>query len=107
MPPANANDTHEGIAAYEQEDFEQASSTSPTPSSMPRKSPKCFTMSPMLTIKPATSMPLSSITARLWKPTTRDLKQKAHYNLGNAEFRRGNAKEAIGHYEAALSIDPG
>jgi Ca-activated chloride channel family protein len=34
------------------------------------------------------------------------LKRKALYNLGNAEFRRGKAKEAIGHYEAALSIAP-
>jgi len=32
---------------------------------------------------------------------------RAHYNLGDLYVRQGNLKEAVAHFEAAVSLDPG
>ena len=106
LQPASANDTREGIAAYEQGDFEQAL--------------KHFTDAQIKT--PDQPETLYNVASAYYKTGHFDaavdhfkqvletdrtrLKHDALYNLGNAEFRRGNAEAAIDHYEAALAIDP-
>ena len=106
LPSAGANDTRDGITAYENGDFDAAL--------------KHFTDAQLA--DPDNFERLYNVADAYYKTGNFDaaadhyrqvlesdddqLKQNALYNLGNAEFRRGKAKEAIGHYEAALAMDP-
>ena len=106
LPSAEANDTRDGIAAYEKEDFDAAL--------------KHFIDAQLA--DPDNPDRLYNVADAYYKTGNFDaavdhyrqaldtdddqLKLNALYNLGNAEFRRGNAKKAIGHYEAALGMDP-
>jgi Ca-activated chloride channel family protein len=106
MPPANANDTREGIAAYEKEDFEQALKHFTDAQLNAPDQPEMLYNVANAYYKTGDFEAAAEHYRQVVETDDTDLKQKALYNLGNAEFRRGNAKEAIGRYEAALSIDP-
>ncbi len=106
VQPARANDTRDGIAAYEQGNFDRAL--------------KHFTDAQLKA--PDKPENLYNVAGAYYKTGHFDaavdhfeqvletddiqLKHDALYNLGNAEFRRGDAEAAISHYEAALAIDP-
>jgi len=101
-----ANDTRQGIEAYQAGDYEKAL--------------KHFVDAQLHTPDKAES--LYNVANGYYKTGNFDaavdhykkvletedkaLKQKAEYNLGNAEFRRGDAKAAIEHYKAALALNP-
>jgi Ca-activated chloride channel family protein len=106
MPPANANDTREGIAAYEKEDFEQALKHFTDAQLNAPDQPEMLYNVANAYYKTGDFEAAAEHYRQVVETDDTDLKQKALYNLGNTEFRRGNAKEAIGRYEAALSIDP-
>jgi len=104
--PAKANDTHEGITAYEQGDFEQAlKHFTDAQLNAPEKPEHLYNVAGAY-YKTGDFDAAVDHYRQVLKSDDVNLKQKAHYNLGNAEFRRGNAEAAIGHYEAALEIDP-
>jgi Ca-activated chloride channel family protein len=103
---ANANDTHDGITAYEQGDFEQAlKHFTDAQLNAPEKPEHLYNVAGAY-YKTGDFDAAVNHYQQVLETDDVQLKQKAHYNLGNAEFRRGNPKEAVSHYEAALAIDP-
>ncbi|BBO69912.1 hypothetical protein DSCA_38420 [Desulfosarcina alkanivorans] len=106
LPPAEASDTREGIAAYEREDFEQAlKHFTDAQLDAPDRPEMLYNVADAY-YKTGNFEAAADHYRQALETDDAGLKQKALYNLGNTEFRRGNAREAIGHYEAALSLDP-
>lgn len=103
--PADANDNRDGIAAYEQGDFEQAlKHFTDAQLNAPDRAELLYNVADAY-YKTGNFDAAADHYKQILETDDKELKQKALYNLGNAEFRRGNAKEAIAHYEAALTID--
>ncbi|MCJ7830198.1 MAG: VWA domain-containing protein, partial [Desulfobacterales bacterium] len=106
LPSADANDTRDGIAAYEKGDYEQAlKHFIDAQLNTPDQSEMLYNVADAY-FKTGNFDAAAEHYKQVLETDDGQLKRKALYNLGNAEFRRGNAKEAIGQYEAALSIDP-
>ncbi len=104
--PVRANDTRDGIQAYEEGDFEQAlKHFTDAQLNAPDKPESLYNVADAY-YKTGNFDAAVEHYKKVLEIDDNELKQKALYNLGNAEFRRGDAKTAIGHYEAALSIDP-
>jgi Ca-activated chloride channel homolog len=106
LSPADANDTREGIAAYEKEDFEQALKHFTDAQLKSPDQPQMLYNVADAYYKTGNFEAAAEHYRQVLETEDTGLKQKALYNLGNTEFRQGHAKEAVGHYEAALSIDP-
>ena len=105
-PSADANDTRDGIAAYEKGDFDVAlKHFTDAQLNAPDKPETLYNVADAY-YKTGNFDAAAEHYKQALETDDRQLKRKALYNLGNAEFRRGKAKEAIGHYEAALAIDP-
>ena len=105
-PSADANDTRDGIAAYEKGDFDMAlKHFTDAQLNAPDKPETLYNVADAY-YKTGNFDAAAEHYKQALETDDRQLKRKALYNLGNAEFRRGKAKEAIGHYEAALTIDP-
>jgi Ca-activated chloride channel family protein len=103
---ANANDTSEGIKAYQQGDFEQALKYfTDAQLNAPDKPELLFNVANAY-YKTGNFDAAVEHYQKVLETDNKELQQKARYNLGNAEFRRGNAQAAIDNYEAALSITP-
>ena len=106
LQTADANDTRDGIAAYEKGDFERAlKHFTDAQLNAPDQSEMLYNVADAY-YKTGNFDAAAEHYKQVLETDDAQLKRKALYNLGNAEFRRGNAKEAIGQYEAALSIDP-
>ena len=108
LPPsmADANDTRDGIAAYEKGDFEQAlKHFTDAQLNAPDRAEMLYNVADAY-YKTGNFDAAAEHYKQVLETEDPELKRKALYNLGNAEFRRGKAREAIGHYEAALSIAP-
>ena len=108
VPPssADANDTRDGIAAYEKGDFDKAlKHFTDAQLNAPDKPETLYNVADAY-YKTGNFDAAAEHYKQALETEDSQLKRKALYNLGNAEFRRGKAKEAIGHYEAALAIDP-
>jgi len=104
--PADANDTRDGIAAYDKGDFEQAlKHFTDAQLNAPDKPEILYNVADAY-YKTGNFDAAAEHYKQVLETDDVQLKRNALYNLGNAEFRRGKAKEAIGHYEAALAIDP-
>lgn len=106
MPPAEANDTRNGIAAYEKGDFDQALKLFTDAQLNAPDRPEILYNVADAYYKTGNFEAAIEHYKQVLKTDDAQLRRKALYNLGNAEFRNGNAKNAIGHYETALSIDP-
>ena len=105
-PSADANDTRDGIAAYEKGDFDKAlKHFTDAQLNAPDKPETLYNVADAY-YKIGNFDAAAEHYKQALETEDRQLKRKALYNLGNVEFRRGRAKEAIGHYEAALAIDP-
>ena len=105
-PSADANDTRDGIAAYEKGDFDVAlKHFTDAQLNAPDKPETLYNVADAY-YKTGNFDAAAEHYKQALETDDRQLKRKALYNLGNAEFRRGKAKEAISHYEAALAIDP-
>lgn len=104
--PAEANDTRDGIAAYEKGDFEQALKHFTDAQLEAPDKPESLYNAADAYYKTGNFDAAAEHYKQVLKTDDAKLKRQALYNLGNAEFRRGNAKEAIDHYQAALAIDP-
>jgi Ca-activated chloride channel family protein len=103
---ADANDTHDGIAAYEQGDFETAlKHFTDAQLDAPDDPQRLYNVADAY-YKTGDFDAAADHYKQVLDTDDTELKRKALYNLGNTEFRRGNAKDAIGHYEAALKIAP-
>lgn len=103
---AGANDTREGIAAYEQGNFDQAlQHFIDAQLKAPENPDILYNVADAYYKTGQFDAAVDHFRQVLETDDTR-LRHDALYNLGNAEFRRGNAEAAIGHYEAALAIDP-
>jgi Ca-activated chloride channel family protein len=108
MPPsmAHANDTRDGISAYEKGDFEQAlKHFTDAQLNAPDRAEMLYNVADAY-YKTGNFDAAAEHYRQVLETDDPELKRKALYNLGNAEFRRGKARDAIGHYEAALSIAP-
>ena len=104
--PAEANDTRDGIAAYEKGDFELAlKHFTDAQLNAPDKPETLYNVADAY-YKTGNFDAAAEHYKQVLETDDTRLKRNALYNLGNTEFRRGKAKEAIGHYEAALAIDP-
>ncbi len=106
LSPVDANDTREGIAAYEKEAFEQALKHFTDAQLKSPDQPQMLYNVADAYYKTGNFEAAAEHYRQVLETEDTGLKHKALYNLGNTEFRQGNAKEAVGHYEAALSIDP-
>lgn len=104
--PADANDTRDGITAFERGDFTQALKHFTDAQLKDPDRPELLYNVAGAYYKSGNFDAAADHYKQVLEIEDKKLKQKALYNLGNAEFRRGNAKEAIGHYEAALAINP-
>jgi Ca-activated chloride channel family protein len=104
--PARANDTSQGIKAFEAGEYEKAlKHFVDAQLEMPDKSESLYNVANAY-YKTGNFDAAVEHYEKVLEADDQGLKQKALYNLGNAEFRRGNAKAAIDHYKTALSIDP-
>jgi Ca-activated chloride channel homolog len=104
--PVEANDTRDGMAAYEKGDFEQALKHFTDAQLNAPDQPEALYNVADAYYKTGNFDAAAEHYKQVLKTDDTQLKRKALYNLGNTEFRRGRAKEAIGQYEAALAIDP-
>jgi len=103
---ANADDTRDGMAAYEKGDFEQAlKHFTDAQLNAPDKPEMLYNVADAY-YKTGNFDAAAEHFKQVLETHDAQLKRKALYNLGNAEFRRGKPKEAISHYEAALAINP-
>lgn len=108
LPPsmAHANDTRDGISAYEKGAFEQAlKHFTDAQLNAPDRAEMLYNVADAY-YKTGNFDAAAEHYRQVLETDDPELKRKALYNLGNAEFRRGKARDAIGHYEAALSIAP-
>ena len=103
---AQANDTRDGIAAYEKGAFDAALKHFIDAQLADPESPERLYNVADAYYKTGNFDAAADHYRQVLETNDEQLQPKALYNLGNAEFRRGRAKEAIGHYEAALAIDP-
>jgi Ca-activated chloride channel family protein len=104
--PARANDTSQGIEAYEKGEYEKAlKHFVDAQLNAPDKPASLYNVANAY-YKTGNFDAAVEHYEKVLATDDKALKQKALYNLGNAEFRRGNAKAAIDHYKAALDIDP-
>jgi Ca-activated chloride channel family protein len=104
--PARANDTGEGIKAYQAGDYEKAlKHFVDAQLHAPDKVESLYNVANGY-YKTGNFDAAVDHYKKVLETEDKTLKQKAEYNLGNAEFRRGNAKTAIEHYKAALALDP-
>ncbi len=106
VAPARANDTREGITAYEKGEFEQALKHFVDAQLEAPDKPESLYNVANAYYKTGNFDAAAEHYEKVLETDDKALKQKALYNLGNAEFRRGNAKAAIDHYQAALDLDP-
>ena len=104
--PAGANDTRDGIAAFEKGDFDQALKHFTDAQLKAPEKPEILYNVAGAYYKTGQFDAAADHFRQVLETDDTQLKHDALYNLGNAEFRRGNAEAAIGHYEAALAIDP-
>ena len=106
LPSAGANDTRDGITAYENGDFDAAlKHFTDAQLADPDNFERLYNVADAY-YKTGNFDAAADHYRQVLESNDDQLKQNALYNLGNAEFRRGKAKEAIGHYEAALAMDP-
>jgi Ca-activated chloride channel family protein len=104
--PARANDTGEGIKAYESGDYEKAlKHFVDAQLHAPDKAESLYNVANGY-YKTGNFDAAADHYKKVLETGDKTLKQKTEYNLGNAEFRRGNAKTAIEHYKAALALNP-
>jgi Ca-activated chloride channel homolog len=104
--PARANDTGEGIKAYEKGDYEKAlKHFTDAQLSAPDKPESLYNVADAF-YKTGNYDAAIEHYQKVLESDDKALKEKALYNLGNAEFRRGNAKAAIDRYKAALAMNP-
>jgi Ca-activated chloride channel family protein len=103
---ADANDTHEGITAYQQGDYKTALKHFIDAQLKAPDDPQRLYNVADAYYKTGNFDAAADHYKQVLEADDRELKRKALYNLGNTEFRRGNAREAIGHYEAALKMAP-
>ncbi|MGD8703293.1 MAG: VWA domain-containing protein [Desulfosarcina sp.] len=106
MVAAEAGETRDGIAAYEQGEFETALKHFTDAQLNEPEAPHLLYNVAGAYYKTGDFDAAADHFRQVLKTDDNELKRKALYNLGNAEFRRGNAAAAIGHYEAALKIAP-
>ena len=103
---AHATDTRDGISAYEKGDFEQAlKHFTDAQLNAPDRAEMLYNVADAY-YKTGNFDAAAEHYKQVLETDDPELKRKALFNLGNAEFRRGKARDAIGHYEAALSIAP-
>ena len=105
--PVRANDTSEGIKAYQAGDFEKALKHFTDAQLNAPDQPEMLYNVADAYYKTGNFDAAVDHYRQVLETDNMDLKHKTLYNLGNAEFRRGNAETAIDHYKAALAIDPG
>ena len=105
LPSAEANDSREGIAAYEKGDFQQALKHFTDAQLNDPERPEMLYNVANSYYKTGNFEAAAEHYKQVLETDDAQLKQKALYNLGNAEFRRGDTDAAIGNYEAALSMD--
>jgi Ca-activated chloride channel family protein len=108
MPTANAraNDTSQGIKAYEAGEYEKAlKHFTDAQLSAPDKPESLYNVADAF-YKTGNYDAAIEHYQKVLESDDKALKEKALYNLGNAEFRRGNAKAAIDRYKAALALNP-
>ncbi|WP_319406433.1 VWA domain-containing protein [uncultured Desulfosarcina sp.] len=104
--PARANDTSQGIQAYEKGDYEKAlKHFTDAQLNAPDKPESLYNVADAF-YKTGNYDAAVEHYQKVLESDDKALKEKALYNLGNAEFRRGNAKAAIDRYKAALVLDP-
>lgn len=106
LPAAQANDTRDGMAAYEKGDFDKALKHFTDAQLQDPEKPQLLFNVADAYYKTGNFDAAAEHYKQALETDDTQLKRKALYNLGNAEFRRGKAKEAIARYEAALAIDP-
>jgi Ca-activated chloride channel family protein len=104
--PARANDTSQGIKAFEAGEYEKALKHFVDAQLKAPDKPQSLYNVADAYYKTGNFDAAVEHYEKVLETGDQGLKQKALYNLGNAEFRRGNAKAAIDHYKAALAIDP-
>lgn len=104
--PARANDTSQGIQAYEKGDYEKAlKHFTDAQLNAPDKPESLYNVADAF-YKTGNYDAAIEHYQKVLESDDKALKEKALYNIGNAEFRRGNAKAAIDRYKAALALDP-
>jgi Ca-activated chloride channel family protein len=104
--PAHANDTRDGIEAYDSGNFEQALKHFVDAQLKAPDKPESLYNVAEGYYKTGNFDAAVEHFEKVLETGDKELKETALYNLGNAEFRRGNAKAAIDRYEAALSMNP-
>ncbi|HSO19738.1 MAG TPA: VWA domain-containing protein [Desulfosarcina sp.] len=104
--PVRANDTSDGIAAYEKGDFDAALKHFINAQLHAPDKPESLYNVADAYYKTGNFDAAVEHYQRVLQTDDKTLRQKALYNLGNAEFRRGNAQRAIDRYKAALALDP-
>ncbi len=105
LPSAEANDSREGIDAYQKGDFQQAlKHFTDAQLNDPEQSEMLYNVANAY-YKTGNFEAAAEHYKQVLETDDAQLKQKALYNLGNTEFRRGDTDAAIGNYEAALSMD--
>jgi len=108
MPAATvrANDTRQGIEAYQAGDYEKAlKHFVDAQLNAPDRAESLYNVADGY-YKTGNFDAAIDHYKKVLETEDKTLRQKAEYNLGNAEFRRGDAKAAIEHYKAALALNP-
>jgi Ca-activated chloride channel family protein len=108
MPAAvvRANDTRQGIEAYQAGDYEKAlKHFVDAQLSAPDRAESLYNVANGY-YKTGNFDAAVDHYRKVLQTEDKALKQKAEYNLGNAEFRRGDPNAAIEHYKAALALNP-
>ena len=104
--PARANDTSQGIEAYQAGDYEKAlKHFVDAQLGAPDKAESLYNVANGY-YKTGNFDAAVEHYEKVLETEDETLKQKALFNLGNAEFKRGDAKAAIKHYKEALDLDP-
>ena len=106
VQPARANETIEGIAAYDREAFETALKHFTDAQLNDPERPELLYNVGNAYYKTGNFDAAAAHYGQALATEDKELKKKIHYNLGNTEFRRGNLKNAIEHYESVLSLAP-
>ncbi|BBO83824.1 hypothetical protein DSCO28_43900 [Desulfosarcina ovata subsp. sediminis] len=104
--PSRANDTRQGIEAYQQGEYDKALKHFTDAQLNAPDKPELLYNVANAYYKTGNFDAAAEHYQKVIETDDKALKQKALYNLGNTEFRRGNAKKAIEDYEAALALAP-